>query len=84
MVKKKHTQPRSSSFFILAREIISPSHSKNVLMTPARSQGFFLASLREPEPGMKPLHSLASWPLVGNEGMNPQYTNVKVDSLISY
>ena len=25
-----------------------------------------------------------SWPLVGNEGMNPQYTNVKVDSLIPY
>ena len=24
------------------------------------------------------------WPLVGNEGMNPQYTNVKVDSLIPY
>ena len=27
---------------------------------------------------------LTSWPLVGNEGMNPQYTNVKVDSLIPY
>ena len=26
----------------------------------------------------------SSWPLVGNEGMNPQYTNVKVDSLIPY
>ena len=25
-----------------------------------------------------------SWPLVGNEGMNPQYSNVKVDSLIPY
>ena len=25
-----------------------------------------------------------SWPLVGNERMNPQYTNVKVDSLIPY
>ena len=25
-----------------------------------------------------------SWPLVGNEGLNPQYTNVKVDSLIPY
>ena len=25
-----------------------------------------------------------SWPFVGNEGMNPQYTNVKVDSLIPY
>ena len=24
------------------------------------------------------------WPLVGNEGINPQYTNVKVDSLIPY
>ncbi len=22
---------------------------------------------------------LPSWPLVGNEGMNPQYTNVKVE-----
>ena len=28
--------------------------------------------------------SSTSWPLVGNEGMNPQYTNVKVDSLIPY
>ena len=27
---------------------------------------------------------MTSWPLVGNEGMNPQYTNVKVDSLIPY
>ena len=27
---------------------------------------------------------VTSWPLVGNEGMNPQYTNVKVDSLIPY
>ena len=26
----------------------------------------------------------SSWPLVGNEGMNPQYTNVKVHSLIPY
>ena len=25
-----------------------------------------------------------SWPLVGNEGMNPKYTNVKVHSLIPY
>ena len=30
------------------------------------------------------LHQITSWPLVGNEGMNPQYTNVKVDSLIPY
>ena len=29
-------------------------------------------------------HPFPSWPLVGNEGMNPQYTNVKVDSLIPY
>ena len=28
--------------------------------------------------------AVASWPLVGNEGMNPQYSNVKVDSLIPY
>ena len=27
---------------------------------------------------------ITGWPLVGNEGMNPQYTNVKVDSLIPY
>ena len=27
---------------------------------------------------------ITSWPLVGNEGMNPPYTNVKVDSLIPY
>ncbi len=27
---------------------------------------------------------ITNWPLVGNEGMNPQYTNVKVDSLIPY
>ena len=27
---------------------------------------------------------ISSWPLRGNEGMNPQYTNVKVDSLIPY
>ena len=27
---------------------------------------------------------ITSWPSVGNEGMNPQYTNVKVDSLIPY
>ena len=27
---------------------------------------------------------IAGWPLLGNEGMNPQYTNVKVDSLIPY
>ena len=30
------------------------------------------------------LLKFTSWPLVGNEGMNPQYTNVKVDSLIPY
>ena len=30
------------------------------------------------------LYLITSWPLVGNEGMNPQYTNVKVDSLIPY
>ena len=27
---------------------------------------------------------ISSWPLVGNEGMNPEYTTVKVDSLIPY
>ena len=31
-----------------------------------------------------PAFTITSWPLVGNEGMNPQYTNVKVDSLIPY
>ena len=30
------------------------------------------------------VHLFSGWPLVGNEGMNPQYTNVKVDSLIPY
>ena len=30
------------------------------------------------------LLKFTSWPLLGNEGMNPQYTNVKVDSLIPY
>ena len=44
--------------------------------------------LREPETtidfGKKTSHGFSSWPLVGNEGMNPQYTNVKVDSLIPY
>ena len=29
-------------------------------------------------------HRFSNWPLVGNEGMNPQYTNVKVDSRIPY
>ena len=26
----------------------------------------------------------SNWPLVGNEGMDPQYTHVKVDSPIPY
>ena len=29
-------------------------------------------------------YPIAGWPLVGNEGMNPQCTNAKVDSLIPY
>ena len=33
---------------------------------------------------MKTTLKNTSWPLVENEGMNPQYTNVKVDSLIPY
>ena len=35
-------------------------------------------------PKLQIIYGLSSRPLVGNEGMNPKYTNVKVDSLIPY
>ncbi len=53
------------------------SLSERVLYIP----GWF--SRRISEPSTK-VSSITGWPLVGNEGMNPQYTNVKVDSLIPY
>ena len=37
-----------------------------------------------PKKGQENARYFSSWPLVGNEGMNAQYTNVKVDSLIPY